>query len=530
MIIDLNFNNGFSWYKNDTIFFKGYFYIDTVFYEKQKATNYLLNIKTKELFFKTIKEINGVYSIIITITNTTFITSDTTRSFPLFYSLKGDEFCISDDVLHLKKSLNVDEFDNLSQIELKASLHTYSNRTLLKNIFQVQSNECLIVENNKILRKYFTFSYAIKEESNHSYQNLKKEATQTFNASFERLIKSLDNRTAVIPLSAGFDSRFIATMLKKHNYKNVVCYTYGRKNSFEIENSKKVAKALGYKWYFIEYTDKLIADFVNTNEFKNYAHFAGKFSAMPNMQEFFAVKYLKEQHLIPKDSIFISGYAGDLLGGSQFLKVIPEDLKLSEIKDLIVAHKFNHFSLSKSEKKIITKEIETILLNFDENYQSKIPSSVFEDFDLKEKIAKYIFNSASFYTFFGYEHRFPFWDKETLTFFKSLPVKYKKMKLLFDDVLINHYFKPENVYFESEIQASKKEIFTQKIKNKIKPFLPIFIKDKFLKKNDWNNYETITNEMLISLAKNKLKGNFKSDSYNEIIAQWYLHFSKNEVD
>ena len=104
------------------------------------------------------------------------------------------------------------------------------------------------------------------------------------------------------------------------------------------------------------------------------------------------------------------------------------------------------------------------------------------------------------------------------------------MKTLFDDVLINHYFKTENVYFENEMQPSEQEVFTQKIKNKIKPIIPTFIKQKLLKKNDWNNYETITNKMLVSLEKNDIKHDFKSESYNDIIAQWYLYFSKNKIN
>ena len=51
-------------------------------------------------------------------------------------------------------------------------------------------------------------------------------------------------------------------MLKKYNYKNVVCYTYGRKDSFEIENSQKTAKTLNFEWHFIEYKDDLISDFL----------------------------------------------------------------------------------------------------------------------------------------------------------------------------------------------------------------------------------------------------------------------------
>ena len=530
MKIELKNNKGFSWHQNKSIFIKGYFYDENnVFYQKENAIKFLSSIENKEDFKSLLKILNGVFSIIVLIDNLTFIAADTTRSFPIFYTLKNEEIILSDDILHLKNNYGLTSFNTVSETELKSSYHTHGKKTLLKNVFQVQSNQYLIIKKNTIIENNFFFSYAIKEENSGTYNSLKNNAVKAFENTFKRLIKSLDNKTVVIPLSAGFDSRLISVFLKKYNYKNVICYTYGRKDSFEIENSKKTAENLGFQWHFIEYNNDLIGDFVNTKEFESYAHFAGKHIAMPNMQEFFAVRYLKESQIIPKDSIFISGYAGDLLGGSQFLKVIPESLNHSEIVDLILSKKFNMCSLSNSNKKKIEKEIKNSLLNFDENYLEKIPSSVFEDYDIKEKIAKYIFNSASFYTFFGFEHRFPFWDKELLNFFKQVPVKFKVMKTLFDDVLINNYFKPENVYFKSENQPSKKIIYTQKIKDKVKPILPTFIKEKFLQKNDWNNYESITKRMLFSLKKENIENDRKFLSYNEIIIQWYLIFCKNSA-
>jgi asparagine synthase (glutamine-hydrolysing) len=240
-------------------------------------------------------------------------------------------------------------------------------------------------------------------------------------------------------------------------------------------------------------------------------------------------KVLKENKLIPEDSIFIPGYAGDVLGGSQFLKVIPENLKQEQIADLVIRKKFSNYPLSKTEKKTIKNQVEQNLFHFDENYVKKIPSSVFEDYDIKEKIAKYIFNSANFYTFFGYEHRFPFWDKELLDLFKKVPVKYKNMKMLFNTVLINEYFKPNTVYFENELQPSGKSKHTQKIKDQIKPFLPTFVKQRFLQKNDWNNYKPITDQLDTLIVSKGLKVQKSSKDYNEIITQWYLYFSKNMI-
>ena len=529
MNITLKINKGFKWYKTATFFFKGYFYVDDLFYEKEDAINYVSKIKNSHQFKELLSELNGVFTLVFKDKNKICLASDLTRSFPIFYTLQNNQLYFSDDIFYLKNLFKIDDYDGLSEIEFKASNYTHGKKTLLKNVFQIQPSEYLIVENNAIVESSFFYSYAITKESSDSYDELKNKAVITFENSFKRFITSLNNRTAVIPLSGGYDSRLIAVMLKKYKYKNVLCYTYGRKDSFEIENSKKTSEQLNFKWIFIEYNSQLIDGFLDTSAFKEYVHFAGKLSSMPNLQEYFAVKYLKENNLMAEDSIFIPGYAGDLLGGSQFLKVIPANLKHTEIADLILEQKFTNYPLPTSEKKILKGEVEKQLTHFDENYVEKIPSSVFEDFDLKEKIAKYIFNSANFYTYFGYEHRFPYWDKELLGFFKKVPVKNKLMKRFFDDILINEYFKKYNVYFESELQPSEKNINIQKVKNKIKPFLPTFIKQQFLEKNDWVNYKPLTDEMLKSIDLNKLKVKKSSKEYNEIITQWYLYFSKNKI-
>lgn len=529
MKIFLKHNKGFKWFKNDNVFFKGYFYIDDHFYEKENALKYLSNIKNSKDFKSLLDIINGVFTIIIDVKDTFYIASDITRSFPIFYTFQNEKIFLSDAIFYLKNKFQINDFDALSEIEFKSSNHTHGKKTLLKNVYQVQASEYLIIKNDAIVERDFFYSYATYIESSDAYTVLKDKGIVAFENSFKRFINSLNNRTAVIPLSGGFDSRLIAVLLKKNKYKNVVCYTYGNKNSFEIENSKKTAKALNFEWYFIEYTPQLIQKYLETNEFKEYAHFAGKLSSMPYLQEYFAVKYLSEAKIISCDAVFVPGFAGDLLGGSQFLKVIPKNLKSKELVNLIVKTKFTNYKLSSIQKKMLQNEVAKNLKNLDSNYTNKVTSSVFENYDITEKIAKYIFNSANFYTFFGYEHRFPFWDKELLNFFKEVPVKYKRMKTLFDEILVEKYFKPFNVSFEKEIQPTKKVIQLQKIKDEIKPFLPIFIKQRLLEKNDWNNYKPITQQMLEEMDKKSLKVQLKSKDYNEIISQWYLYFSKNEL-
>ena len=103
------------------------------------------------------------------------------------------------------------------------------------------------------------------------------------------------------------------------------------------------------------------------------------------------------------------------------------------------------------------------------------------------------------------------------------------MKLLYDDILKNHYFEMFNVNYKKEIQPTKLQIFSQKIKKKIKPFFPFIIKKQFLIKNDWLNSVKLTNEMEKSLMKNNLKYNSKIKMFNELNIQWYYYFSIGKI-
>jgi asparagine synthase (glutamine-hydrolysing) len=447
----------------------------------------------------------------------------------LFYTFENHELNISDEIEYLKEKFNIQEIDENSSDEFLASGYTLGNKTLLKNIFCLQSNEYIIFENSTIKHQDFFFSYSTKRINNSEYSELKKQGIQVFENAFNRLIISLNNRTAVIPLSGGYDSRLIALMLKKHNYKNVICYTYGKKNNLELENSKNVADALGYKWIYIEYTNELIVNYVKSEDFKKFAHYTCKYISMPSLQDYFAVKYLSKNNLIPSDSIFIPGHSGDLLGGSQFLKVIPNNLKSFKIPSLILKEKFNHNKISNKSKETIKNTIKQLLLDFDKNYQNKLPYSVFEDFDIKEKITKIIFKASGGYTYRGYEHRFPYWDKELLSFFKNVPIKHKKMKILFDDILKNYYFEQYKVNYDKELQPTLPQIYAQKIKQLIKIIVPKFIINQFLRKNDWLNSQAITDEMVNSFKNNNIRFYSNINVFNELNIQWYLYFCKDLI-
>ena len=300
--IDINSNKGFKWYKDGKIFVKGFLFDKkNNLYINEKIIEYFEGINNKKDFENKINDANGLYSIVIKQDNILFIAVDRIRMFPLFYSQNNNKIIISDDVETIKNEYCFNEINLNNASEFIATGYVTGKNTLINNIYQVQAGEIICFDNFNIDNKFY-YKYITNKVRSESYNELKNKLITIFENTFKRFISSLNNRTVVIPLSGGYDSRLIAVMLKKMGYDNVICYTYGRKNNIEIPISKKVAEKLGYKWIYIEYNEKLIDNYLIDNEFIKYYKYSANYTSMFFMQEYFAVKYYT-QPILPVEPL-----------------------------------------------------------------------------------------------------------------------------------------------------------------------------------------------------------------------------------
>tara|TARA_Y100000034_G_scaffold134927_1_gene204844 strand:+ start:12430 stop:14010 length:1581 start_codon:yes stop_codon:yes gene_type:complete len=524
--IQLNRHKGFAWNEENNCFIKGYLYDKKGKFHEKKAMFSIFDTKAdwKEIVDQ-LQELNGIYALVFQLGKFTILANDTTRAFPLFYAFQNGECIVSDEVQAIKNETGYEEFDTLSDIEFLASNHTHGKKTLLKNIFQLRSSEFLIFEGDAIIKSGFSFQYSKYTSDWSSLSRFKKSMTSVFENSFERLAQSLHEKTPVLPLSGGYDSRIIASFLKELGFENTICYTYGRSDGFEIETSKKVAEKLDFEWHFIPYTKELIEESLEDPEFHSYLDFASNFNSMPNLQEYYAVKYLKEHQLIPDNSVFIPGYAGDILFGSEYRKYNP--LKES-ITDAIIAYKFDNHPLTDNNKLKLKREIDITLQEYQLSNKTS-DFSVFDDYNFRERIAKYIFNSSHFYSFFGFEFRFPFWDLEILQFFSLVPENWKQGYDIYNKVIFPEFFEKFDIAFENQHPSHSKRPKFRKTKSFLRPIVPKSIKEKKLKERDWNNYELVTEGMLHQMQEKNLEIKRLYKDYNEIITQWYLYKLKGKL-
>jgi asparagine synthase (glutamine-hydrolysing) len=156
------------------------------------------------------------------------------------------------------------------------------------------------------------------------------------------------------------------------------------------------------------------------------------------------------------------------------------------------------------------------------------PYSVHEDWDLKEKLAKFIVNSCNVYAWFGFEYRLPFYDVELMEFFRHVPFRFKENKILYDTYLEQSIFRDLNLIFSEEINPSEQLQRRYNLRMKIKRYIPRSLMPVRLAKSDSIYYREITqrlqNDMALKGRRIKAKGN----SYNSLIIQWYTEYLKSK--
>ena len=511
--INLNYNYGYRWYSNNNIKVKGYIYDEkNVIYKNENLLNYFENISTEEEFRNAISNANGIFSVIIQKEKKIMLAVDKTRTFPLLYIDNENDLIISDDSYFLRENYKND-LDNVNSDEFLSIGFVMGEETLLQDIFQVQAGEYLIFDDNK-LKKEFYFDYLTKKISTKSFDELKSEFLDILRDSIQRIIKLANGRQIVLPLSGGYDSRTIASLLKQLNYEKILCYTYGKKNSPEVIISKKVANELGLNWFFVEYNEQTVnQDFPQSNEFKEYYKFASNHISVFSTQDYFAVKYLHDNKIINDNAIFVPGHSGDFLGGSHLDKA--EIANRDNIIDVIY-QKQNLLNKKIFKNKKVLKEKISSLIEI-ENIKDDFFYSIDENFNLKERQSKFIINSLRIYEYFGYQHAIPLWDNELTEFFRVLPLKFKLNSYFYEKILLEDIFDHMNINYRKNRKINDK--IKDKIKKVIRKFLPTFLENIIMK----YKFPDINRSSLRSIPLLKeINVNTPFRLNNLVAAKWYI--------
>lgn len=419
-------NKGYNWTDKDGVFFKGYFQYDNNLkvYRGYDAINELKNIETKTGLIDFCRKCDGVFAIIILKKedNSVLVATDRARSLPIFYGCD----CVSDSAEAIRESLGIpkDRINESSYLEFMSNDYLFGHKTMYSEIGQLDLGEVgEITASGTHLEKYYYHLSPVKKDDK---KIIKERLTNASYSAFRRIKEAIGDRQVVLSMSGGYDSRFVGCMLKNVDVENVLCYTYGKKESFEVKQSKHNAEALGYKWVFVEYTDDAVKgcldevglEFINSYHGHDYTMY---------LQNFPAVRFLVENNMIDGNAVFLTGLCGDMPTGN-YIQPFEET---KQYNDEAVANRlynllFTRYEMDDSFKdewlKWIKEDIKSLPIKV-RDYQSFV--SAVDCIYTGTCHAHCFLHMNSVHSFFGHEWLLPYWDKELLNTWYSIPAEYR---------------------------------------------------------------------------------------------------------
>ncbi|MHB8107547.1 MAG: asparagine synthase C-terminal domain-containing protein [Candidatus Cryosericum sp.] len=531
---DMRSNNGFGWVKSGDSWAKGYYFDpEGNFHEVEDLLDSSFgDVENVDDFASRLRLLNGCFAVIVRRGGQVFMATDRLASFPLFYTYGNGSLHISDDGWALGQKLGLFEADNLSVSEFLLSGWVVGDHTLLADVRQLQAGQYLYWDGeSKEPAVGFYYKHLHGDYLELGTSEYYDELDSVYRHVFLRLIASVEGRTIVVPLSGGYDSRSIATMLKKLGYDKVICFTYGRPESFEVDIARKVAERLGYKWYFVNYVDR--ENWAKLKGATGYFQYASSGRTLPHVQDYIAVAELTAKSLVPRDAVFVAGHSGDSLGGSWAPHISDQqdsDLPLGmPMSDYVYA---THFTLDNKGraghasdiKSHIARELDA--LSAQENGDLAAAGSLVEAFAITHRLARFEVNAVRVCEYFGHEWRVPLWDNELVEFWYRVPVAHRVGNdKLYDEYLMDRVFRDFGVGFRKKTRLMTTTLSAVR-KSSLGKEMTGVVKHVYRVCTNKKNVDFDAFSKLYELCQHDLDGKVSNwpspDNINSIFALWFL--------
>ena len=446
------------------IYIRGTVYLDNTRTANDSLESILLmGDATPHLWRKVLERFNGFYAIVRQDPSRVIAAVDRVRSIPLFYGKRNESVFLSDDAEWVRQQVGDSEMDSVARDEFQQAGYVTGSDTLFPHVKQLQAGEFLVAERDDQevtiqTHRYYRFCHF--EPVNYDKADLWQHLDQATDASMRRLIDYARGRQIVIPLSGGYDSRLIATMLKKFGYDDVLCFSYGMPGNVEAQVSKQIADSLGYEWVFVEYSNEIWAEEWKSHRAKRYRQLASGHTSLPHVQDWLAIMRLVEQGKIKPNSVLTPGHSGDFVAGSHIPTIAFSRKKHrpSVLVDSIIKRHFSNRPFDENSTFYTQlRERITAAMPYPFDGTSILLADLFEFWDWQERQAKYIVNSVRAYESFSLDWWLPLWDLDFMQFWQGVPLSLRKERRWYVDYVLEIYYQKTRVA-KSDIPGNASDV------------------------------------------------------------------------
>lgn len=393
--------------------------------------------------------LDGHYALAATGPGFAIAAVDWVRSIPLAFARCGGDWSIDDQSWRLRNraSLTARDLDNDAALAVAMSGYTIDTATLYRGLHQLGPGEFVRFAPGEAPARHRYYCYRPWRADKPVYEP--RRATAALSAVtlqiVDEMMKSLDGRELVVPLSAGRDSRLVVSAARHLGYRNVRCFAYGRSGNFEAQASKAIADKLGYKWQFVETGVRFMRRYFASEAYRSYLDFADTLQSVPFVQDMPQVQALKDEGFVPDDAVLCNGNSGDYISGAHIVSTmresapgLSEEARLIRVVEALVDKHFalwrglltpvNRARISAALRASIVRAGAGVAAP-DDDY------GIYEYAEFQDRQCRYVITGQRIYEILGHAWRLPLWAKSYLDFWESIPLAGKRQQNLYATML-----------------------------------------------------------------------------------------------
>lgn len=397
---------------------------------------------------RALSEGTGHFALVAAGPGWTVAAVDWVRSIPVFFAAVGGMWTIDDAAERLSKRAGLGErdIDPDAALALAMAGYTIDRATLFRGLEMLGPGECAIIRPGAAPRRLRYYAYRPWHVAARDAARLEAELGETTLDIVRRMLASLDGRPLAIPLSAGYDSRLVASAARHLGYKDVRCFSYGRAGNFEAAAGRAIAERLGYRWAFVPLTIAGQRRFFASDAHRRYLDYADTCAAAPFVQDMSAVLALKEQGFIPPDAVIANGNSGDFISGmhiSAKLRTPPAaglgpGPRRERILGALVEKHFALWGSLRTPRNLA--RMQALLWRSIEEAGGMLGDpgcdhGLYEYAEFQDRQCKYVITGQRIYEFLGHDWRLPLWDNAFLRFWEGVPLAEKANQALYARML-----------------------------------------------------------------------------------------------
>lgn len=397
----------------------------------------------------TVRDLNGSFAFVIGQPDRPEVAGvDRLRSIPLFYTWAPDgRVRVGPDAAALRSGPVTPDLADAACF-LRCG-YTFGPHTLHPEIQQVQAGSYVSLGQfgTIVEERYHRHVRCLRSDIHAGRSERTNEALDRLSSEVgRRMVQVLDGRQALVPLSGGYDSRYVVSMLAEQGYPDVQLVTYGTPDGIEARIARKVADAFGYPWTFVDYTASGLADHVRGEAFARYWRTAGNLCTLPHVQEPYALAELQRRGLIDRDAVAVPGFCGDFLGGSY----LPSEVVAGRVDELLSGGLAEHLiarvlylrnRLEPRQWAGLRQRLSSSL-----SHSEVCPHTLSEfvaeanAWVAEHRVARYVINALRAYETAGIDWYLPLWDTELVDCWYRAPVSDLVRKQRYNGYLLEHRF------------------------------------------------------------------------------------------